>query len=134
MTREIKFRAQNFGGYWRYSDKCKNGLGEFFNYFKPDDGSTPILSQNTLGQYTGLKDKNGKEIFEGDIVEWSVWIDAQDSVDGTETHKERFRDSIGFGSGCFKLEKRTELLFNKMAPHMEFEIIGNIYENPNLLK
>lgn len=73
-------------------------------------------------QFTGLCDKNGTEIYEGDIVEWIIYPDDSEVV--------KLRDSVTFSSACFKLEKRIELLFMRM-PHIE--IIGNIYENPELL-
>jgi hypothetical protein len=66
-----------------------------------------------LMQYTGLKDKNGKEIYEGDIVRQGETI-----------------TSIIWESPGFIMEKPT-LVSEKIKP---IEIIGNIYENPELLK
>lgn len=124
VTREIKFRA--------WDDLNKEMKLAWHPRFKVDGYTTEILQDDILMQFTGLKDKTGKEIYEGDIVEWSIYEDAQDTVDGIEAEI-RIRDSIAFSNGCFKCDKRTELLFNKMAPHRKIEVIGNIYENPELL-
>ena len=81
-----------------------------------------------LMQYTGLKDKNGKEIYEGDIVKFRFKDD-----------REEFPDLIGYieyqttftafrimsNQGSFKIDI-TEIKF--------IEVIGNIYENPKLLE
>jgi len=75
--------------------------------------------QYILMQYTGLKDKNGKEIYEGDIVEHQI------PVLGTD-RKEVIWDKIGFTLKGYKSE-----LNNPMAT---FKVIGNIYENPELCK
>lgn|SRR3990167_465019 len=117
--REIKFRGQNFGGHWIYSDKI--GLREFFEMLRPD-GSTAIINQNTVGEFSGLKDRNGKEIYEGDILQ----IGDHKSV------------TVEFHVGCFKIFK-GEVAGTRVMYHLgEFfheviEIIGNIYENTELL-
>jgi len=71
-------------------------------------------------QFTGLKDKNGKEIYGGDIIEHQI------PVLGTD------RKPVIFEKGCFKLKDYD---FNEWVyPGATFEVIGNIYENPELLK
>lgn len=78
-----------------------------------------------LMQYTGLKDKNGVEIYEGDIVEWCG--NKMEIFWGTD---------IGFGYGfCWRNVKGNSYYHESMTGFIdEYEVIGNIYENPELLK
>lgn len=84
-----------------------------------------------LMQYTGLKDKNGKEIYEGDILHESV------STSGI------LRNVIVYGHGGFEhkwlVERTANIRGKKQEPMFRntsiiFEVIGNIYENPELLE
>lgn len=119
MNREIKFKIWD----------PKNGIGEptdiskFPHLLKRcyEYGLNP--SEWTYLQYTGLKDKNGKEIYEGDIIKASYYYLGDNY----------FRENISevkFGEGSYYLAH-----FN--APSIDLsnhlEIIGNIYENPELL-
>lgn len=70
-----------------------------------------------LMQCTGLKDKNGKEIYEGDIIEDEVG-----------------RDPIIFQSGMFCVGKDGDESLWWFVLNSDFKVIGNIYENPELLK
>jgi hypothetical protein len=111
--REIKFRA------W---DKERNRMLEF-GLFDLDCGQwdTEIGSINDfpIMQYTGLKDKKGKEIYEGDIVKSRGYNDINE--------EERvFIETVEFNGG--------EFLPICEEPSENYEVIGNIYENPELLK
>ena len=68
-------------------------------------------------QYTGLKDKNGMDIYDGDVVEWFMG-----------------KQKVYWGVGCWKVTggELGHLLNDLVAK--QCEVIGNIYENPKLLK
>ena len=86
------------------------------------------LENNILMQSTGLKDKNDKLIYEGDIVKF--YFD-NDEITGVISWS--YDDSIGFyinTTDYFKDKYITDYDFLKE----EYEVIGNIYENPELLE
>jgi len=72
-----------------------------------------ISALETIEQYTGLKDKNGKEIYEGDIL--------------------CFPDTPKAGNWTMKWNEK-ECRYSDYYPKDKAEIIGNIHENPDLLK
>lgn len=105
------------------------------------DGNFIFLSDIELSQSTGLRDKNGVEIFEGDIVNIHEFID----VGGIEGYEEGEREMIGIVryGGIFNspipewyLENSDDYIsFSYMDLHDEsFEVLGNIYEHPHLLE
>lgn len=74
------------------------------------------VDPDTVGQYTGLTDKNGKKIFEGDIV-----LDADEPC------------MIAYENGCWKEIFQSDW-WSFIYDDDEVEIIGNIHDNPELLK
>ena len=121
--REIKFRA--WGKAYeedelkmRYSDEYPD-MGAFWTLCIGQWTRKP--HQEELMQYTGLKDKNGKEIYESDIL---------NNGDIGSTNWIVTWNEKGFYSYC-----DDEVCEDSPMSHLEhLEIIGNIYENPNLIK
>ena len=143
--REIKFRGKNLNTKeWVYGDLLQWNDGEtaigvhgqFIDdgyHFNENYDKTPYVDETTVGQYTGLKDKNGKEIYEGDII----------SVNGKYPKLIRYIDE--WASYC--LANLTDLdcdlktrYWHQVSPcwwtdyKREIKVIGNVYDNPELLK
>jgi hypothetical protein len=135
MTREIKFRAWHRRTglmYWwnllwgnflhggGYIGMAPWGESETSHIYK-DNLRQIDPDECDIMQYTGLKDKNFKEIYEGDMVSYYDWRD-----NGTDYgEKILISEPVYYGGGAFYP------ICNQ--PPDEFEVIGNIYENPELL-
>jgi uncharacterized phage protein (TIGR01671 family) len=120
--REIKFRA------WDEERKyfIELGIGHtplFFNHegkLKSDYGCIKIM------QYTGLKDKNGKEIYEGDIVKWNQYFLGSKKAEEIELKT----STVYWHNGAWVLSEDKGW---NASIYNNIEVIGNIYENPELL-
>ena len=132
--REILFRGKRIdNGEWiegAYFPKNDNYPATIYI----DDGLGTYVDPATVGQYTGLTDKNGKKIFEGDIVRHHndnpyalPSIFEKGKVYWDEQYCGWRRTSNGaFHHGCVKTYR--------IAPDCNYEVIGNIYDNPELLE
>jgi uncharacterized phage protein (TIGR01671 family) len=120
--REIKFRAKTKDGDWfKWKITSPIDAKEFL----------PALDKQTLGQYTGLKDKNGREIFSGDI------IDIHQTINGYNLFRIDFDEKIMSVKVFYLNGKEYEYNIRELLEvdeyDKEIEIIGNIYENLELL-
>ncbi|KKN83579.1 hypothetical protein LCGC14_0298180 [marine sediment metagenome] len=137
MTRELKFRAWDQaekkwipGGYGFHITGEAMMLGGLFQ-----DRCLGELDDVEITQWTGLLDKNGKEIFEGDIV-------------ATGTSEDHVLAVVRFGKGeriCWHYDDHKELEFHGWyleglidcedeLYNREMIIVGNVYENPSLVE
>jgi uncharacterized phage protein (TIGR01671 family) len=138
MMREIKFRAWSPLAREMYKVNSlhfdKEGLSEIVVEVFEVDGviySSAVARNLELMQFTGLKDKKGKDIYEGDIVYDSEGIVATDD-------KKYFPVTWGIFPGDLD-ECETWILGDFWEPglythHEDVEVVGNIYENPELLE
>lgn len=151
MKRTNKFRGFNIiSNEWVYGSLLKigdnyhilgdNDMCEDGHHIRQESDFPTWVDPNTIGQFTGLYDKNGKEIYDGDII-------YSEFPDGSKTNC-----LIGWNeeNSCFGLmdeyNYRSKLegydfprfdnaIFCNFLKHSKkFEVIGNIYDNPELLK
>lgn len=128
MNREILFRGKRVeGGKWIY------GYLSFFYIDNPGKGRIfspkevrrfDVISE-TVGQYTGLKDKNGVKIFEGDVLEGDLY----DILDPGA----KWRSEVVWGKFGWMCKGRQILPMDEYDIR-EGEVIGNIYDNPELME
>ena len=128
MRREIKFRIWSTENRRYERERLPNNVLKFgFDLFELELFLDEDERDNYIfEQYTGIKDKNGKEIYEGDIVFFFTehFDKATGGFDGEDEHNATVE---WFDSGFAFMDKIP------YDPNIECEVIGNINENPELL-
>lgn len=125
MEREIKFRAKDKGtNDWLTGNLLQDDYGNCCIVVFVDHHETWYdVQKETIGQFTGVYDKNGKDVYEGDIV-------LQQGYNGKKIPMVvRFENGafiVGYHEGSST--KRKPMLLNSQC-----EVIGNIHDNENLL-
>lgn len=154
MNREILFRGKNGAGEWLYGYLTKPAGNPCF-IIDGDDYFGGVIEE-TIGQFTGLTDKNGTKIFEGDIVEFEtnvncttnelkpywkdciekqyevgvgIWWVRKDQAVVQWNLKYGMWDLKVYNNGRYK--RKSKLFTYRQS---DYVVIGNIYDNPELLE
>lgn len=141
----IKFRGKDIEtGKWVYGDLhvlCNRPHIHTEQTAYPYAGKRSFVALETIGQFTGLIDKNGKEIYEGDIL---LWTRKNVHIEGRPLQDFSDKCIVYYDSDKCAFKFRCELRYGACVGYLDFdderadesfvEVIGNIYDNPELLE
>lgn len=133
--KEIKFRGKTYDGKWIYGYcyKVQSFFNLQFNWFIRNDYQTDnMIIPETLGQFTGLRDKNNVEIYEGDICKGNKYSDENElfvikyGKYKTSDWKEKYISNT-YQFGWYAEYLKTKEQVHLVSPN-GVEIIGNIFD------
>lgn len=157
MSREIKFRAWTPDGMKHFDDLVLRDCGGFRHprsyriacnaeenteYIHDDFACDVLKDEYAIMQYTGLKDKNGKEVYEGDVVLVSGFYDPETGQTENDLCVVEYRGiSLCYveyhategGSGS-RVHPVEDLIGHNCDTDNDAEVIGNVWESPELIK
>ena len=121
--REILFRGKPTDGKWVYGDLLM--YADTAQIWETTDNGkfNCLVEPESVGQYTGLLDKNGRKIFEGDIVKYD-----------NRLHKVVYENRNGCAYFGIVISELDTWGFTYSVPCKKMEVVGNIYDNPELIK
>ena len=128
MIREILFRGKPIyeetiiGDNFYYGDLCHYANGEV-TIRQPETGYEMAVLPETIGQFTGITDRNGKKIFEGDIIKTDLF---------GKNHFISFGKSAKWGQ-CFCVQSNNSIIYLTEIYAKSSDIIGDLHSNPELL-
>lgn len=135
--REILFRGKDFSGVINHSwcfgslDTTEKDRAVIIYPDRFGNKCRVFVNPDTIGQYTGLTDKNGVKIFEGDIIKTKKYgkIIGHSNVNDFDIFV------VIYEPAMFRLENthRAFSLVEKCGKGIEYEVIGNIHDNPEIL-
>lgn len=150
--REILFRGKTDKGEWVQGDLLHPDLygnGYAIEDFAKEKNNCFDVDPSTIGQYTGLTDKNGKKIFEGDILRYGFLYDYEcylESLKNPEEYDNEIYDEdiktsvvkwgLDYDYPAFDLADHNfdcNGLSQIMCGDYEYEVIGNIHDSPELV-
>lgn len=124
--RAVLFRGKRHDGIWMYGDLLHSCCNTY-TIIQPEMIQRHIVLEETVGQFTGLYDKDGKRIYEGDIL---------CIKDGGALLTVEFRHGAFGYEYCGEFHSwagNHNFTFNPFDTDVDFAIIGNIHDNPELL-
>lgn len=128
--REIKFRGRDLiTGKFVYGDL--NDWSYSPKIVVSKIGKTYDVDPETVGQFTDLLDKNGKQVFEGDII---AGLHIIRGIHGSPDRKEKFVGKVIYIPGYFYVDGIIMGHLITILENAEVEVIGNVWETPELLE